>query len=443
MADSRLFSYDGLRVSPAVRREISRHPPLGEDVERTLLLAAQSGDITARQKLINHNLAYVAKVGGAYRTEKPGALVDDDVLFNQGIIGLNQAIDKWSPDGGANLRTFAYWHIRKAMQSDDGLYATETIRLPESTRRQIKELNQAMEVGAITPEEIAEHTGFEVKRINFLSSAHQPSSLNNVAITDEQTEWIDLLPDPHEPSGMQELEESLPFGCSEFDLNQLLEQISPIFAKAIRLRFLQGLTYKALAERLSVTLGKGKKILTAGLAALKTLLLQPNEPGPVAQIEESSAESELVSAPSGLAAFILRRLRANVLSVGVQLIPTMKSTVPSSPEQLEFKPTFSPNPTHRQVRNNIVSFKPGPLQGLVCPDFYSQKEFDSGGFAVIRDFVIFFLGLFVASALHVSGVVDVSQWGRIINKEQVSDIAEDVGHAGKKEFQKLREKLKK
>ncbi|MGR3277315.1 hypothetical protein ACSYAD_19630, partial [Acaryochloris marina NIES-2412] len=62
---------------------------------------------------------------------------------------------------------------------------------------------------------------------------------------------------------------------------------------------------------------------------------------------------------------------------------------------------------------------------------------------VIRDWVIFFLGILFASVLHVSGVVDVSQWGRIINKEQVSDIAEDIGHAGEKEFQKLREKLKK
>lgn len=442
MADSRLFSYDGLRVSPAVRREISRHPALGEDVERTLLLAAHSGDITARQKLINHNLAYVAKVGGAYRTEQPGALVDDDVLFNQGIIGLNKAIDKWSPDGGANLRTFAYWHIRKAMQSDDGLYATETIRLPESTRRQIKELNQAMEAGAITPEEIAEHTGFEVKRINFLSSAHQPSSLNNVAITDEQTEWIDLFPDPHEPSGIQELEESLPFGCAELDLNQLLEQISPIFAKAIRLRFLQGLTYKALAERLSVTLGKGKKILTAGLAALKALLLQSLSK-PVAQVEDPSLETEEATPPRGLAAFILRRLRNQVLGRGVQLIPSVNRVIIASSNRLGLQPPPSSYLIDYEVSNNIVNFKPGQLQDLVCPDFYSQKEFDSGGFAVIRDFVIFFLGLFVASALHVSGVVDVSQWGRIINTEQVSDIAEDVGHAGKKGFQKLREKLKK
>lgn len=442
MVESRLLRYEGLRVAPSVRREISRHPPLGTEIEQRLLLAAQSGDVAARQKLINHNLAYVAKVGGAYRMDQPGVLLDDDVLFNQGILGLNKAIDKWSPEGGANLRTFSYWCIRKAMQSDDGLYANETIRFPDSTRRGIKEMNQAIAAGAITPEEIAEFTGLDIKRINLLSSAHQPSSLNTPAITDEQTEWIDLLPDPQEPRAIQNLLESLPFGGSELDLNQKLEQISPIFAEAIRLRFLKGLTYKALAEHLSVALGKAKKILTQGLAALKTLLLQPTELEPVPQLEEFSSESDGVSSPRGLAALILRRLRTNVLRVGVQLIQTEKSFLSPS-EQLDLKLPFSPNPTHRQVRNNIVSFKPGPLQGLVCPDFYSQKEFDSGGFALIRDLVIFFLGILFASALHVSGVVDVSQWGRIINKEQVSDIAEDVGHAGEKEFQKLREKLKK
>ena len=69
----------------------NRHPELDEVTERRLLLAAQSGDIEARQKLINHNLAFVCKVGGVYRQKQSHRLLlDDEVLFNQGIIGLDR-----------------------------------------------------------------------------------------------------------------------------------------------------------------------------------------------------------------------------------------------------------------------------------------------------------------------------------------------------------------
>ncbi|WP_262562689.1 sigma-70 family RNA polymerase sigma factor [Acaryochloris sp. CCMEE 5410] len=146
MADSRLFSYKGLRISSSIRRTIVRHPELDEVTERRLLLAAQSGDIKARQTLINHNLAFICKVGGVYRQgQSHRLLLDDEVLFNQGVLGLTDAIEGWSIDGGARLQTFAYWHVRKAMQSDESLYADNIIRVPQSARDQLKQINQVIQ----------------------------------------------------------------------------------------------------------------------------------------------------------------------------------------------------------------------------------------------------------------------------------------------------------
>ncbi|MGR3280686.1 RNA polymerase subunit sigma, partial [Acaryochloris marina NIES-2412] len=72
-------------------------------------------------------------------------LLDDEVLFNQGIIGLTNAIERWSPDGGAGLQTFAYWYIRKSMQSDDSLYSDDTIRVPQSVRDHLKQIHQVIQ----------------------------------------------------------------------------------------------------------------------------------------------------------------------------------------------------------------------------------------------------------------------------------------------------------
>ena len=50
-----------------------------------------------------------------------------------------------SIDGGAGLQTFAYWYIRKAMQSDDSLYSDNIIRVPQSARDQLKQINQVIQ----------------------------------------------------------------------------------------------------------------------------------------------------------------------------------------------------------------------------------------------------------------------------------------------------------
>lgn len=446
MADSRLFSYEGLRVSPAVRREISRHPPLGEDVERTLLLAAQSGDSAARQKLITHNLAYVAKVGGAYRTEQPGPLLDDEVLFQQGILGLSQAIDKWSPDGGANLRTFAYWHVRKAMQSDDGLYSNETIRLPECARQPLKRIHQTLDEGCSKPEDIAERVGCGVNKVQRLLSVHQPSSLNNPAAADEQAEWIDLVQDPAEPSDNQTLEESIPLWANELSLDQILSKISSVLADVIRLRFIEGMTYKALAEKFSVSLGKVKKMVKDGLAALHSVLLQAREPdsspqSPQSPVNKCGNSNKPVKPPIWMQ-FTLCRFVKDIHKLGSQVIQRVKAGLkPVTARSSLNSPQPTPLSVH-QIRNNIIPFRCTPVQGIVYPKIHSQKEFDSGGFLMIRDLAIFFFGILFASLMHGTGIIDVSRWGRIINQEEVGDIAEDVGKAGKKEFQKFKEKLK-
>lgn len=461
MADSRLFSYEGLRVSSSVRRVIERHPQLDEVTERRLLLAAQSGDIKARQKLINHNLAFVCKVGGVYRQKQSHRLLlDDEVLFNQGIIGLTDAIEGWSPEGGARLQTFAYWHVRKAMQSDDSLYSDNTIRVPQSVRDQLKQIHQVIQQheGPLTTEEIAEQTQLKVKRVETLLQIHQPSSLN-VIEQGYQTELVDRIADPDTEvvSDMQEILSTIPLEIStaiqEQRWGDLLTLIPSTLAEVIRLHFLEGETFKVISKQLSIPIHKVGAVVREGIEALRIQFLSceanstPVEPESE-PIEESKPLASIITRGLGFGAQVARKAKravkkvAEVLSHPLQVFTRSTVTEPTTDNATQPNSSADSTSVSTSVtsfgaaHNNIVDFERSSSRGVVSLSFYTQKEFDSGGLVMIRDFFIFFLGLLFSSALHVSGVVDASRWGRIVDGEEVSDIADDVGDVVKEKLKK-------
>lgn len=478
MAPANLFNHKGLRVHPSVRRVIERHPKLDLETEATLLLAAQSGDLRSRQKLINHNLALICKVGGTYSNEQTdNSLLDDNVLLNQGVIGLHRAIDKWKPDGGARLATFAAWHIRSAMQSDDCLYADEAIRIPQSTRTQLNQINkvEAQHYEAVPIEELAEQTEIGVKRLECLMNIHQPSSLN---IVDDQEELIEAISDLslNKSNCSQELLESVPAtianAIEQKGWQEVLSMIPAKLADVLRLRFWEESTFKTISQQLSIPLNHVAAVLTEGIEALRLQILGrksliPSTP-PKLEIEPIGNGEQLCLdlSISGVVESG-RKLLTRGLGFGVQAIKQAKRVVqkatqsvgtslqvftrsPSIQAERTTPPTSAPTDSadstqvsslasvtsFATTQNNIVDFERSCNQGSVSLNNFSQKEFDSGGLPVLRNIFYFILGLFVSSGLHVSGVVDASRWGRVVDGDQVSDIADDVGDVVKEKLKK-------
>lgn len=78
-------------------------PSLSQAEEHRLLLLARDGDITARNKLIEHNLRLVAHVIKKYYAVSG----DQDDLISIGIIGLIKAIKTFDPDKNTKLATYA------------------------------------------------------------------------------------------------------------------------------------------------------------------------------------------------------------------------------------------------------------------------------------------------------------------------------------------------
>jgi len=94
----------------SIFEELSRaeYKPLDRETERELILRAKAGDESAKRKLVEHNLRYVAKMASRYA--RPGSDKYME-LISAGVIGLYDAIEKFDPDRGTRFLTFASTHV--------------------------------------------------------------------------------------------------------------------------------------------------------------------------------------------------------------------------------------------------------------------------------------------------------------------------------------------
>jgi RNA polymerase sigma factor (sigma-70 family) len=88
-------------------------PALSPERERTLARAVQRGDRTARDDLVGASLRLVALRVLALNV--PAA--DRDDAFQSGVLGLMSAIDRFDPDRGARLASYAWPWISAAIRS--------------------------------------------------------------------------------------------------------------------------------------------------------------------------------------------------------------------------------------------------------------------------------------------------------------------------------------
>jgi RNA polymerase sigma factor (sigma-70 family) len=94
-------------------RELLAAPALPPDREQALARAVRAGDVEARGELIQSSLRLVALRVGSLRIAGGGI---DDAL-QAGAIGLISAIDRFDPDRGVRLATYAWPWITGAILS--------------------------------------------------------------------------------------------------------------------------------------------------------------------------------------------------------------------------------------------------------------------------------------------------------------------------------------
>jgi RNA polymerase primary sigma factor len=177
--------------------EIGRYPLLtaGEEVE--LAKQIERGDRQAKERMINSNLRLV--VHNARRYTGHGVSLGD--LVQEGVVGLNRAVEKFDWRRGFKFSTYATWWIRQACQRAIA-NQSKTIRIPvhvDERRKKLARVRQEFEVahGRVpTLEELAETSGMSLNHAKEALEAVEASTSLNTPVGDGDGELGELFADP-------------------------------------------------------------------------------------------------------------------------------------------------------------------------------------------------------------------------------------------------------
>lgn len=165
---------------PSYLSRLTQAPLLTPEEEIALTRAVQTGDVRARQRLIESNMRLVINIAKTYRNR----CVPLEDLIQEGAIGLMQAAERFDPEKGFRFSTYATHWIRQAIgRAIDN--KSKAIRLPahvsQSLRRIEKErVRLSRELGYDpSPEQLAAAMGISSKKlITLLQSSQDLLSLD-------------------------------------------------------------------------------------------------------------------------------------------------------------------------------------------------------------------------------------------------------------------------
>ena len=126
-------SFEDMDSTQIYLGEIGFSSLLSAEEEVHLARLAQTGDLAARNRMIESNLRLVVKIARRYMNR--GLTLLD--LIEEGNLGLIHAVEKFDPERGFRFSTYATWWIRQTIERGI-MNQTRTIRLPIHI---IKEIN--------------------------------------------------------------------------------------------------------------------------------------------------------------------------------------------------------------------------------------------------------------------------------------------------------------
>ncbi len=265
-------------------REIAKTPLLTPEEEVQLADRIQSGDEEARAHMIKANLRLVVKIAQDYANY--GMPVSD--LISEGNIGLMKAVERFDPEKGGKLSTYAAWWIKQSIKRALA-NQSKTIRLPVHMVDKIAKMRRiaAMmteEMGREpTDEELAEEVGLPRRKLAMLRQAsHRPTSLDAPINDGEATEFGEIIRDESAESPFEMLSDKNLHG----ELDDLLEVLDDRERRIIDERFglagKKALTLEEVGAEFGVTRERIRQLQNSALQKMRRALRKREKPMPQA-----------------------------------------------------------------------------------------------------------------------------------------------------------------
>lgn len=211
-----------------------------------LILAAQEGDMEAREKLMQENSPLVRSIIKRYM----GRMVEYDDLFQIGSVGLMKAIQGFDPGYGVRLSTYAVPLIHGELKRY--IRDNNTVKLPRSLKEMQVKVKQCHEELCASlgrepgVQEIADAMGCELEDVlTALDSLRSPFSLDETVFEDGggTATYMEMLEDSTDNAPLPDL----------LTLKECISQLEPREQKILALRYFKNYTQTHIARLMGLS----------------------------------------------------------------------------------------------------------------------------------------------------------------------------------------------
>ena len=226
---------------------------------RELWLQARTGDKAARDELIERHMPLARSLAIQYRHAREPF----DDLCQVANLGLVKAVDRYDPDRGIAFTSYAVPTILGELKRHfrDRTWA---IHMSRAVQESIARVNKATEtlrqqLGRFpTAGEVAEHCGMNLEDVTEALLADDASRMSSLdaPVQREDGDLSDLL--GREDAGLDRVEDAL-------WIEQLSAKLTPREREILRLRFVEDLVQREIAERMGISQMHVSRVLRQAL----------------------------------------------------------------------------------------------------------------------------------------------------------------------------------